>query len=150
MNTRSEGIEQRLCEEAERFLDDPPTADLLRALRIRQQRRECKRVAFVVAGLLLMFVTLAGYRFWQRGPTLATSPQAPWQSNATDVNPNDQAANRDSAQAPARAATDDHDLPTLSEAVHYDSLTPAEQFAVRRFLETETGWRSTELQEISL
>ena len=150
MNNNTDGIEQRLREEADRFLGQTPVPDLVRTLQAHRQRRELKRVASVAAGLLLMFTAFAAYRFSQREPPVVNSPQSPRQSSATGVNLNVEVAKRDSVPAPNRAEITDHVLSPAVEAVNYDSLTPAEQFAVRRFLETETGLRSTKFQEISL
>ena len=150
MNNNTDSIERRLREEADRFLGQPPAQNLVRTLRARRQRRDLKRVAFVAAGLLLMFTVFAGYRVSQWEPTVAKSPHSPRQSSAPDVSLNATVPQRVSVPAPDRAAITDHDLSPAVEAVSYDSLTPAEQFAVRRFLETETGLRSTEFQEISL
>ena len=49
MNNNTDGIEQRLREEADRFLGQSPARDLVRTLQAHRQRRELKRVASVAA-----------------------------------------------------------------------------------------------------
>jgi hypothetical protein len=150
MNNNAEGIEQELREEAERFLHDPPVPELVRTLRARQQRRGIKRIASLAAGLLLLGATIVGYRLSQTEQIAADTPQARAQLSVANRYRNSIVADRERAMAPAHAPTSDNDQLPGVEAVSYESLTPAEQFAVRRFLETENGLRSTELLEISL
>ena len=148
MNDSTKQIEHRLREEAKRFLSASPIPELLRTLQARQQQRRLKRIASLAAGLLLAGMALAGYRFSRWEQIAGNSSQSPPQP-AAGASPNSMVAGRESASASAHASTTDQ-LPPRIETVDYYSLSPTEQFAVRRFLEIENNSHSAQLWENSL
>lgn len=150
MNNNSEAIEQRLREEAERLLGGPPPPGLLRSLQTRGRWGNLRRVSLEAALLLtsLAFVAHYIYRDKQiaRNVEQQTSPQqSAGKSTATAI-----IVESKETLAADPGTTNVLYVSHQAQTVDYYSLSPPEQFAVRRFLETDGDPSSTDFWENSL